>query len=87
MYIMCHFTFITSKAPQPNVVIIRQLPFFGDSTNLTCTVAFHTNVEIRDECNGPRAIAGDRFNASRNASHVSGSGSIYSVCLITDPLR
>ena len=38
--------------------------------------------EIRIEWSGPRNISGDMYNVS----HVSGSGSIYIVYLIIDPV-
>ena len=89
MYIMCHFIFITSTAPQPNVVITssQSAPFFvGTTLNLTCTATFHTNVEnggeIRAEWSGPRDISRDGYNVSR----VSGSESTYIVRLIIDPV-
>ena len=86
MYIMCHFMFIASTAPQPNVVITssQSAPFFvGTALNLTCTI---TNVEngyeITVEWSGPRNISGDRYNVSS----VNGSGNIYIVHLIIDPV-
>ena len=68
-----------------NVIVTssQSAPFVGTALNLTYTVAFHTNMEIRTECSGPRTISWDRYNASC----VSGSGSVYSVRLITNPLR
>ena len=89
MYIMYHFIFITSTAPQPNVVITssQSFPFFvGTTLNLTCTATFHTNMEdgeeIRAEWSGPRDISRDTYNVS----HVSGSESTYIVRLIIDPV-
>ena len=86
---MCHFIYITSTAPQPNVVITssQSAPFFvGTTLNLTCTATFHTNVEngdeIRAEWSGPRNISRDGYNVT----HVSGSESIYIVHLIIDPV-
>ena len=82
---MCHL----HSALQFNVVITstHSAPFFvGTAHNLTCTATFHTNVEngdeIRIEWSGPRDISGDMYNVSL----VSGSGSIYSVHLIIDPV-
>ena len=81
--------FITSAAPQPNVVITssQSFPFFvGTALNLTCTATFHTNVEngeeITVEWSGPRDISRDEYNVS----HVSRSMSIYIVRLIIDPV-